>query len=605
MDKYFQFLAHHNNAQNATNGNGRRRERSEQDDISRLNFGINALFFEAIRYNENVNLLTKVKALKQKVFTAYEKGHIFYLNGRESWPIREELLKRGWIEKQSPDSPIRRNDLSNKLLLERACPCNDCEQYLLARIVNETTPSFVWLTINQTFQENTRPYLNRVYRGLALDFTSKNGLIACCHKERKSRERGDMTRNYPRAYRLSDEPDEEMEFMEDFHQTQCRGLLQYIWNNLHMYSKIADEHNGSMPKSVITFALTNVRKQVYEMECSELERGGFDVKCGENLIEKEIFSHNACTIVSNKAKLKISLAELSEKAEEGQIYLFKLKQYRPDYKWDGCRNIWLVKPAHQCRGMGIVVTGQLEKILQFCSLHERKYIVQKYIERPFVIMNTKFDIRAYMVLRLDKDKNLSLWFCDECYIRFSSQEFDMNNLCEAIHLTNHAVQEKYCNQKGRDVSLPECNMWSVSKFKDFLNSQKNIPQNVWDDKIMPGFRKILTSIVKSSICDLTIRENCYELYGCDFMLDKTLDPILIEINSTPDLSPSTEITRRVCPMVLAHMIKVVVDLSEDPEADTGLFKKLFEVPFTIIKRETESHNPKVSHMALKRFAMKF
>jgi len=108
------------------------------------------------------------------------------------------------------------------------------------------------------------------------------------------------------------------------------------------------------------------------------------------------------------------------------------------------------------------------------------------------------------------------------------------------------------------------------------------PDGTWS-KTYNGFKQNLVAVVMASLDETELLQNAFELYGCDFMLDEHYNPILIEINSTPDLSPSTEITARICPMVLKDCIRVVVDLPKNPTAATGLFELAFEVNYSINK----------------------
>lgn len=93
------------------------------------------------------------------------------------------------------------------------------------------------------------------------------------------------------------------------------------------------------------------------------------------------------------------------------------------------------------------------------------------------------------------------------------------------------------------------------------------------------------------------RQNSFELYGADFMLTEDFTPWLIEINSSPDLAPTTSVTARLCPQCLEDVIKgkldfirnknifikknlsnifsrftVVLDRRYNAEADTGTFE---------------------------------
>lgn len=56
------------------------------------------------------------------------------------------------------------------------------------------------------------------------------------------------------------------------------------------------------------------------------------------------------------------------------------------------------------------------------------------------------------------------------------------------------------------------------------------------------------------------RGNTCEVYGFDFMVDEFLNPWVIEVNSNPDFSYSTAVTKQLVKAAGADIAKVIVDL---------------------------------------------
>ena len=93
------------------------------------------------------------------------------------------------------------------------------------------------------------------------------------------------------------------------------------------------------------------------------------------------------------------------------------------------------------------------------KIKHNTFIIQKYIERPLLIKNRKFDIRVWVLLNQDQE----LFFFKEGYLRTSSSEFaiDLKNIDNAfVHLTNNAVQ-KYATNYG---DFEDGNQLSYSQF---------------------------------------------------------------------------------------------------------------------------------------------
>ena len=91
----------------------------------------------------------------------------------------------------------------------------------------------------------------------------------------------------------------------------------------------------------------------------------------------------------------------------------------------------------------------------------KSFVIQKYIERPLLIRNRKFDIRVWLLVNQDFD----LFFFSEGYLRLSAIEYQIDDLAnDYVHLTNNAIQ-KNCPQYGEHE---EGNQLSFADLRSYL-----------------------------------------------------------------------------------------------------------------------------------------
>ena len=111
-------------------------------------------------------------------------------------------------------------------------------------------------------------------------------------------------------------------------------------------------------------------------------------------------------------------------------------------------SMWIVKPGENTnRGCGIQVSrdiNHIKSIINTTQVYGRKrtYIIQKYMEKPLLYKNRKFDIRVFAVTNT-VNGNFQGYFYQDGYLRTSCREYNTKNeKNRLIHLTNDAVQKK-------------------------------------------------------------------------------------------------------------------------------------------------------------------
>ncbi|CAH1779549.1 unnamed protein product [Owenia fusiformis] len=204
--------------------------------------------------------------------------------------------------------------------------------------------------------------------------------------------------------------------------------------------------------------------------------------------------------------------------------------------------IWIMKPVAKSQGKGIFLFRRLKDITDWKKGEYQTqmdpnreapetYVVQRYIEDPYLIGGRKFDLRVYVLVT--SYVPLKAWLYRSGFARLSNSRFSMDSIDDAyVHLTNVAIQKTapdYDPEKG-------CK-WSMQQLRQFLIAKHGLEAvKVMMRKMDEIFINSLLSVQKVMIND----KHCFELYGYDIMLDAQLKPWLIEVNASPSLTASSK-----------------------------------------------------------------
>ncbi len=179
-------------------------------------------------------------------------------------------------------------------------------------------------------------------------------------------------------------------------------------------------------------------------------------------------------------------------------------------------------------------------------------ILQKYIEKPLLYHNRKFDIRIWVLLT----HKMEIFVFKEGHLKATSYDFNIKSSDLYIHLTNYSVQ-KHCENFSK---FEYGNEISFNQFEDSLKNEYKLNINIKKD-IYPKIYNIIRISLESVKDEINKfgRKGCFEIFGYDFMLDKDLNPFLIEINTNPGFEISSPLISKLVPRMIDDALRLTVD----------------------------------------------
>lgn len=211
---------------------------------------------------------------------------------------------------------------------------------------------------------------------------------------------------------------------------------------------------------------------------------------------------------------------------------------------------FIVKPEASCQGRGIFLTRTFESIEP-----GEHYVVQKYIEKPYLIDGLKFDLRVYVLLA--GCDPLRIYIFNDGLTRFATEKYqnpsgkNLSNMC--MHLTNYAINKGNPNFifNTSEENDNEGHKRSLKALFRILESQGKDTKTLWKEikkliiKTFCSVQPILAHTYKACQPDDPYNNMCFEILGFDIMLDHQLKPWLIEVNHTPSFTTDTPLDRNI------------------------------------------------------------
>ncbi|CAE7276453.1 TTL [Symbiodinium natans] len=221
--------------------------------------------------------------------------------------------------------------------------------------------------------------------------------------------------------------------------------------------------------------------------------------------------------------------------------------------------VWLVKPGDKAnQGKGIVVCDSAEEVQDAIDSKSRVWVIQKYIEKPFLIHKRKFDIRSYCLLAQDPSTGaLHGYFYRQAYLRTTSAAFTLATKDRFVHLNNDAVQ-KHGEGYGK---YEAANKMSLSEFQSYLDVHHGRECLSIHGALLPQMKALMADTLRAVGTKINPRgiQHCFEVFGFDFMVDENFRVWLIEVNTNPSLDLCCSLLMSMIPKMLDEALSLSLD----------------------------------------------
>ncbi|XP_032840777.2 tubulin polyglutamylase TTLL4 isoform X2 [Tyto alba] len=212
-----------------------------------------------------------------------------------------------------------------------------------------------------------------------------------------------------------------------------------------------------------------------------------------------------------------------------------IKLLRKAWEEGASHQKWIVKPPASARGIGIQVIHKWSQLPK-----RRPLLVQRYLQKPYLIGGKKFDLRIYVYVTCYDP--LRVYLFKDGLVRFASCKYSssMKSLSNKfMHLTNYSVNKKNAEYKSNsDETACQGHKWALKALWSYLTQKGVNSEAIWEKIKDIVIKTIIASEpYVNSLVKMYVRRPycCHELFGFDIMLDENLKPWILEVNISPSL----------------------------------------------------------------------
>uniref|UniRef100_A0A3Q2QLM8 Tubulin tyrosine ligase like 10 n=1 Tax=Fundulus heteroclitus TaxID=8078 RepID=A0A3Q2QLM8_FUNHE len=257
--------------------------------------------------------------------------------------------------------------------------------------------------------------------------------------------------------------------------------------------------------------------------------------------------------------------------DEREVFFSQFAHQEGGKSAESC--MWICKPTGLNQGRGIFLLKNQQDVAEFRQKlqnledsradrrthprHTQAYVVQRYIQKPLLLNDRKFDVRSYLLIACTDPYMV---FFRHGYVRLTCDAYDPRSKNLSAHLTNQYMQKK----NPLYSRLKEDTVWSMESFNAYVNDRFQVAKGLPRDWVLGAFaermRLIMTQCFLAVKAKLDCRPGFFDLIGCDFMVDQDFKVWLLEMNCNPALHTNCEVLKEVIPRTVVETLDLTLEL---------------------------------------------
>jgi tubulin monoglycylase TTLL3/8 len=204
-------------------------------------------------------------------------------------------------------------------------------------------------------------------------------------------------------------------------------------------------------------------------------------------------------------------------------------------------------------GGGGNTEGAESKRSKYCSSKSRRRveIAQRYVSEMLTLNNRKFDVRSFVLVA--SSKPMLVYVYDQVYFRASLSNLTNTSTAKGQHVTNTHVQKKL-----------------LRDWEDHIWNPDRVTRYATEEGLGSDFLRVVQQRIKRS-CQFLLdaatpsfrhtRHGQWRLYGFDFVIDKQMQPWLVDTNHFPGFDwTRTPWAKQYASEMLGSMWQLLLDV---------------------------------------------